>query len=77
MVDTRTKYLQNSLEMDNMAHNNSAYEIAQAIRILCRYAPIYAKKYKLETIQMDLHSENWMKRQDGTIVAVDPWYASE
>ena len=35
------------------------------------------KRGKLDKVGWDLHTENVMQRSDGTLVIVDPWFASE
>ena len=54
--------------------NNTAESLVSAVEMLLRYVPVYSKIFKCRNLKVDLHAENWMRRSDGTIVAVDPWY---
>ena len=53
---------------------NSYQSIVECIKLLNTARIAYGKKYGLQ-IRLDLHSDNWRKRTDGTLVAVDPWYS--
>lgn len=58
---------------DGTRNKNDADSLVNAIKLLIKAAPIYAKAHKLDNIGVDLHGGNWLQRQDGTIVAADPW----
>ena len=53
---------------------NSYQSIVECIKLLNTARIEYGKKYGLQ-IRLDLHSDNWRRRMDGTLVAVDPWYS--
>ena len=60
-----------------MRKNNDADDIRKMIKMLVMYAFEYSQRFDVpRNITVDLHEGNWMKRADGTIVAVDPWYSS-
>ena len=53
---------------------NTAQGILEAIQILNQAIPAYKHAHDLPQIILDLHGGNWLARQDGTIVAADPWF---
>lgn len=59
----------------DLIEKNSAESLVSAMQLLNRALPVYAKAHNLKDAGLDLHSGNWLLRADGTIVAVDPWYA--
>ena len=58
-----------------IAKNNTLGGILEAIQLLHKAAPIYAKAHGLKEIWLDLHPGNWLLRPDGVIVAADPWFS--
>ena len=56
-------------------NKNSIESIKKCIRLLDAARSEYKNKYNLPNLSIDLHSGNWLKRSDGTIVAADPWYS--
>lgn len=53
---------------------NNAQNIANAVRLLNKKAPYYQRKYKLQELFNDLHSDNWMLTPKGVVVMSDPWF---
>jgi hypothetical protein len=74
-LKTYVEDFDNALEAYGLSHNNKAVDIINTIYLLVKAAPVYAKAHGLDYIRVDLHSENWLMRADGTIVAADPWYS--
>jgi len=56
-------------------NKNSIESIKKCIKLLDAARSEYKNKYNLPNLSIDLHSGNWLKRSDGTIVAADPWYS--
>jgi hypothetical protein len=56
---------------------NTVSGILEATTFLYKAAQVYADAHNLTEIILDLHSENWLMRADGTIIAADPWVTFE
>jgi len=74
-LNSRVAYLEKMLQQKGLQTQNNADDMVDAIRMLGDEQTIayYGKEHSSPYISLDLHQGNWMMRQDGTIVAVDPW----
>lgn len=76
-LNKRKVELQNGLVRGRLANQNNPDDIASAVKLLIEALPIYANAHGLTEYHMDLHCGNWLRRNDGTLIAADPWYTDD